>query len=290
MDGFYGNSGAGSGPWKPYKISGSVGFDLAPYEGVPGPSVHLKSTNSSFDAGIRQTVQTTPGTGYIFKVGWAVEQVDGKGWQDWYQINRRLGIDPFGGTDPNSANVQWSPDYFRNGKFDLAFNAYAQASSMTVFIRVSNPYPDHVVDVYLDAAGLKEDTSMPPITAAAPAPTQPSATEVPPTAKPTREPTAVALAPTETEVPVDASTPTEIPVAESATETPESTATTQPTETPAKTPTRVRRPTPIPTIVQETTLRTGAFVAIGATGLIGVGLAGGLFGLAIYYWFRSRKP
>ncbi len=185
MDGFYGDAGAGSGPWKIFKASGTPAIDLAPVEGWPkGPSVRLHGNNAPFDAGIYQQVAVKPGTGYKFQVAWAVEQLDGKGWQDWYQVNRRLGIDPYGGTNPNASTVEWTGDYFANGKFDLELSAYARAPTITVFIRVSNPYTDHVVDVFLDTATLHEDAGTPPIQVtpptATPAPTQPPA----PTARP----------------------------------------------------------------------------------------------------------
>jgi hypothetical protein len=282
MDGFYGDSGAGSGAWKMFKLSGTPGIDLAPVEGWPkGPSVHLRGTNVPFDAGIRQTVAVTPGLGYHFDLAWAVETIDGKGWQDGYQINRRLGIDPFGGTDANSPNVQWSSDYFGNGKFALAFDSYAQAPLMTVFVRVGNPYTDHVVDVYLDTASLKVNTGMPPITVNAPTPTQPPATRAPSsTARPTREANVVALAPTPTEMPSETIVPT-------ATVEPSDTA--EPSATSTRLPTRVRRFTPTAVVEDGTTTRTQALVVIGATGLVGIGVAGILFALAFFYWLRSKN-
>lgn len=290
MNGFYGNgTGAGSGPWKIFKIAGLAGIDLAPVEGWPsGPSVHLRGSNSPFDAGIYQTVAVTPGTGYHFEVAWAVEQVDGKGYQNWYQINRQLGIDPFGGKDATSPNVQWSSDYFANGKFDLAFDGYARASTMTVFIRVSNPYNDHVVDVYLDTATLHVNNDMAPISVAAPtatqppaAPTNPPPTKPPATARPTRAPTQVAVEETATDEPTDTPQP-------SATIAP--TDTVEPSDTPTKLPTRSRRatPTPAPAVEASTSTNFLALGLIGLTGLGGIVAAGILFALAFVYWRRAR--
>jgi hypothetical protein len=282
MDGFYGNSGAGSGPWKIFKLSGTPGIDLAPVEGWPkGPSVRLHGANMLFDAGIYQTVAVTPGLGYHFGLAWAVEQLDGKGYQNGYQINRRLGIDPFGGTDANSPNVQWSPDYFGNGKFDLGFDSYARASSMTVFIRVNNPYPDHVVDVYLDTASLTLNSGMPTIVVTAPTPTQLPATVAPPTlARPTHVPTAVAIAPTATEEPTETQPPTAT-VAPSETPVPSGTST--------KIPTRVRRATPTPVVEQGTPLGVQSLLLLGALGMVGIVLAGALFALAFVYWRQSKN-
>ncbi len=281
MDGFYGDSGAGSGAWKIFKISGAPGIDLAD-EGFPrGPSVRLHGANMPFDAGIYQTVSVTPGLGYHFGLAWAVEKLDGKGWENGYQINRRLGIDPFGGTDANSANVQWSADYFGNGKFDLGIDSYARATYMTVFVRVNNPYSDHVVDVFLTTASLKVNTGMSTIQVTAPTPTQPPATVPPsPTARPTRAPTAVAIAPTETQAPTETAAPT-------ATLPP--TQTPEPSETLARIPTRPRRITPTPVVEGGTPVRLQALLVIGSIGTVGIVIAGILFALAFIFWRRAKN-
>ena len=291
MNGFYGNSGAGSGPWKVFKLSGTPGIDLAPVEGWPsGPSVHLHGTDAPFDAGILQTVAVTPGLGYHFDLAWAVETIGGKGWHDGYQINRRLGIDPLGGVDANSPNVQWSTDYLGSGKFVLALDAYAQAPLMTVFVRVINPYTDQVVDVYLDTASLQVNSGMAPITVNAPATTQPSPTAAPSsTSRPTREPTVIALAPSPTEVAL-APTSTELP-----TDAPAPTGVVEPSGTPetsatsTRLPTRVRRLTPTPIAENGDTTRTQGLLVIGATGLAGITVAGILFVLAFFFWLRSKN-
>lgn len=288
MDGFYGTSGAGSGPWKPFLISGSRGIGLAPVEGWPkGPSVQLHGQNSPFDAGIFQTVAVTPGLGYHFDLAWAVETIDGKGWHSGFQINRRLGIDPYGGTDPNSSNIQWSSDYFGSGKFDLALDAYAQSASMTVYVRVNNPYTDHVVDVYLDTASLKVNSGMAPISVNAPTATFAPETIAPSaTSRPTKQLTAIALAPTEQEIPTET---TEATIASEATEPIAPSETLVSPATSTKLPTRVRRTTPTPIPEDGSDSRTQALVFVGLTALVGVGLAGLLFALAFIYWLRSRK-
>jgi hypothetical protein len=293
MDGFYGDAGAGSGAWKTFTVSGTARFDLAPVEGWPkGPSVHLRGNNTPFDAGIFQTVAVTPGVGYHFDLAWAVEQVDGKGWQSWYQVNRRLGIDPYGGKDANSPNVQWSPDYLGSGKFVLALDGYAQGPTMTVFIRVNNPYTDHVVDVYLDTASLKENTGMPPIAVNAPTatqppppptnpvPTNPVPTNPLPTARLISIPTQVAEGATETQVPTEVAAPSE---------TLEPSETPLSSETSTRFPTRVRRPTPTPVVEQGTFTRTQALVLVGAAGTVAIVVAGAFFILAFVYWLRSRR-
>lgn len=204
MDGFYGDSGAGSGPWKIFHMSDSrPGIGLSRAEGLPGPSVLLHSENKAYDSGIYQQVQVTPGTGYQFKFDWAVEKINGQGWQPGYQVNRRLGFDPYGGTDPHSPNVIWTGDYFDNGKIDLTMSEYARAPVITVYVRVTNPYTDKVVDVFLDAGAVYVDQGMPPIQVTPPTAVPPPPTTPPqPTARPTRQPTDVPDAATE-ELPTD---------------------------------------------------------------------------------------
>jgi hypothetical protein len=152
---------------------------------------------------------------------------------------------------------------------------------MSVFIRVNNPYPDHVVDVYLDTASLTLNSGMPTIVVTAPTPTQPPATVAPPTlARPTHAPTAVAIAPTATEEPTETQPPTAT-VAPS--ETPE------PSGTSTKIPTRVRRATPTPVVEPETPSRVQALLLLGALGVVGIVLAGALFAFAFVYWRQSKN-
>ena len=287
MNGFYGNTGAGSGAWKLFKLGGIAAIDLAPIEGWPsGPSVHFHGADNQFDAGIYQQVtNAVPGTGYHVQAYWAVEQVDGKGYQSWYQVDRRLGVDPLGGTDPNSPNVQWSADYYANGKFDLQFDAYAKSPNLTVFVRVTNPYTDHVVDVYIDTVTLTVNSTMPPQAVTAPTATSapPPPTNPPPTARPTRVPTEVAaVEPTATDQPTDTPAP-------SVTAAPTDTA--EPSDTPTRLPTRGRRATPTPAPAVAATSDTNPLLigVIAIAGLGGVVVAGIFFALAFVFWRRARR-
>lgn len=205
---FYGDEGAGSGVWKIFKLSGNPGIALHPTDAWPkGPSVWVKG-RAPFDGGIYQQVHVTPGKGYHFTLPYAVVNLDGKGWSEDNQVNRRLGIDPFGGTDANSPNVKWSADYFGKAKVteSIDFDEYARADTITAFIRVTNPYTDKNVDVFIDTPALYENTGMAPIEVSAPTvtPPPPPPTLVPPTAKPTLEPQP-------TDAPTDQTTPTEPP-------------------------------------------------------------------------------
>ncbi len=280
MDNFYGENGAGSGVWKIQRISGTVGLSLAPSEGWPsGPSVLYHSQDGPFDASIYQQVQVTPGLGYHFEDPFAVVDLNGQGWQPGYQINRKLGIDPYGGTDANSPNVQWSGDYYGRGKFDpgLSIDAYAQSSTITAFIRVISPYDSsYIVDVFVDSPKLDVNTGMPPIQVASPT-APPTATRPPATPRPTRVP-ASATSTIVTETPVPTETPTLVP-----------SATVEPTDTQTALPTRVRRATPVPTPVPQTDLRVLALGVVSFAGLASAGLAVVLLVLAFVFWKRPRS-
>jgi LysM repeat protein len=89
------------------------------------------------------------------------------------EMHLRVGIDPYGGTDPFSANVVWSPE---KPAFDqwVQFSVQAQAkgSAVTVFThsRAEWDWPRTNNDVYLDDASLTavgEGTAQPGATSAA---------------------------------------------------------------------------------------------------------------------------
>jgi hypothetical protein len=187
FDHFYGDEGSCSGIWK---CDNPAGLALAPSEGWPsGPSLKVTGP-AAFERKIWQRVAVTPGKGYRFFAPFAVVNVNGQGWHEGDQVNRRLGIDPFGGTDPNSSNIHWSPDFFLKGRFQddqLQINEYARSPFLTVFIWVINPYNDRHVDVFIDTPGLVENPDMPPIQVTQPTvtPPPPPPTQVPPAVRPT---------------------------------------------------------------------------------------------------------
>ena len=237
MEGFYGDEGAGSGVWKIVRIGGSPQISLHPVEGWPsGPSVWMQG-NAPFEAAIYQQVQVTPGHGYCLSIPFAVVAVDGTGMHDG-PVVRNVGIDKLGGSDPNAGSITWSPDFTGKGRFDddqLKVCDYAQAATITAFIRVNNQFDGKHVDVYLDSPALVEDTGMTPIqvnTAPTAAPTG-----IPPTAAPTK-----AVVPTDVPAAEPTDAPTDVPtdIPPSATEQVEPTATDSPKPTSAGLPTRTR--------------------------------------------------
>ncbi len=292
FDNLYGNAGLGSGPWKPFKSPGSAIQKNDSDAWPKGPSLWIQG-DVPYDSGVYQQVKVTPGTGYTMRLAYAVVNVNGKGWQD--QINRMVGIDPYGGTDPHSDTVKWSSDYYGRGKFEddvLQTSEYAHSSTITVFVRVINPYNDRHVDVFIDSARLEVNTSMPPIAVTGATPTNPPTATKPPqptappaTVRPTVAPTEVAEAPTETAAPTDTAVPQPTATALS---------TIKPDNTPTRLPTRTRRATStaIPEVAADegTSTNVLALSVIGGLSLCGVLGAIVLFGVAFWYWRKSKQP
>jgi hypothetical protein len=112
-------------------------------EVIDGDTCQLLLSTQPYTAGIQQQVGgLTPGLGYGFHAAMltiyqtsAQPPVDGK-------MIKQVGIDPTGGTDPAAPTVVWStPDDHDQGPWDITRHtaAYAQSSTVTVFIRVISP-------------------------------------------------------------------------------------------------------------------------------------------------------
>jgi hypothetical protein len=134
------------------------GGDPYELEGANGSAQTMWSAYE-YDAGIYQRVTgLTVGTAYGFDVPFTTFW-RGPGYPDSDGImKKQVGIDPTGGTDPNSADVIWSDVDSDDKKWvymDLA--ARAESDAMTFYVRVQAPENDsfnHVdLDmVYIDAA------------------------------------------------------------------------------------------------------------------------------------------
>jgi hypothetical protein len=82
-----------------------------------------------------------PGRDYTFSA-WlqtAMRENDTWKYDVWNNRDRlihiRLGIDPTGGTDPNSTAVRWTPRMYSHRRYtQLATSAIAQSSNLTVFV------------------------------------------------------------------------------------------------------------------------------------------------------------
>jgi hypothetical protein len=154
-----------------------TGYDDFP-EAIEGiHSQRIWSDGTGFIAGIYQQVPgVTLGVAYKAWVVWAAVRSSGT---DEFIMGRKIGIDPYGGTDSRSSHIVWSPEIWGYDKkqFELLqVSAVAQAETITVFLRVDNHVTHGQDEVFFDAVFLIVD------------PEQPTATPTP-TTTPTPTPT-----------------------------------------------------------------------------------------------------
>lgn len=291
--------------WWPWVTMGSPAFDADWHGSAPGaPAQRIWSDGGTWTAGLYQQVRVTPGKGYLARIQWAAPNCDG--------IERKVGIDPMGGTDPLAPRVVWGGSCWIQDRMpDLHVSAYAEAETITIFVWTHHSSSTGADQVFLDGVVLIEDASMPPRATQTPTPpptptrkpatkqavAQPTATDTPqPAATPTETATFTA---TPTEAPTDTPAPTETPTATSApteTDTP-----APPTNTPL--PTR----TPLPTVVQVARVApdvedgravaslpaasgaspgNGLALYIGGAALLGAALVAGLL---LWLWLGRRQ-
>lgn len=169
------------------------------------PSLEMVSDGVPFTAGIYQQVAVTPGVVYQTDIGWAAPSKE--------DFERKLGLDPTGGTDPLAPTVIWGRSEWTTERWpDLTVSARATGPTMTVFVWVHHPRAYGGDAIYLDAVGLWPDLSQPAVTL----------TPVPSFTPTTRPPTR---------------TPSPIPVTDTPTASASATATMSPSATPSPTPT-----------------------------------------------------
>jgi len=210
--------------WQPFTESGGANISYLQGGGechAPQCPAAYIVVDSHFVGGIYQQVPVAAGNTYYTNINWlvfdslvndaSINNAVGGG------IGRRLGIDPFGGTDPGSSNVIWGPDNWRSDcktcEVEYA-TATAQADTITVFVRIDDTWRQRAAEkgfevppskdqFWLDEVGLKQ------IAGDAASAIQPA--EVLPTDTPTAEPTPTdtpgEVAPTDT--PESKATPTE---------------------------------------------------------------------------------
>jgi hypothetical protein len=237
--------------WNPWATTGDPAFDVDDHGSAPGaPAQRIWSDGGSWTAGLYQQVPTSPGSAYTARIDWAAISAP--------DIERKVGIDPLGGTDPLSPSVVWGPSEWTDEKMpDLRVTAFAQAPSVTVFVWTHHPVSHGQDQVFLDAVTLVEDptqimptltpsavpTDPPPSRTPSPVPASETATEPPASPSPTGTPTAAATflaSETPTPVPTEPPTPTS-----AATLTPEAPP-IPPTETPTPSPTPIPSLTAVP--------------------------------------------
>ena len=101
--------------WEPFIFDGTPPqFRWVGNEQIDPNGSQQIFTSNSFDAGIYQTVHNLqPGVYYMFRLGYSLAAKSYGGPNVRVDsIGRKVGVDPFGGTDPKSPNVIWGPDYF----------------------------------------------------------------------------------------------------------------------------------------------------------------------------------
>ncbi len=276
--------------WTYFVVSGDLEYRPAIDTYWGAPSLWLVSDGVPFIAGIYQQVPVTPGVVYQTDIGWAA--------QDKPDFERKLGLDPTGGTNPQAPTIIWSRSETGFDKWpDLTVSARATGPTMTVFVWVSHQMTHGADSIFLDAVGLWPDTSQPPATVT-PRPS-PTATRRPPTRTPLPATYTATLTPTPTETPT--LPPTDTPTA---TPTPTWTPTPSPvppTATLTPSPTSTRTPVPValviavpqgeeasremPTISHQA--RPGQVLLYVAGGALLVGVL--LGAVVLWLWLRGRK-
>jgi hypothetical protein len=283
---------AGLDHWQTFTETGAASFSVLQGGGechAPLCPAAYIVVDDHFVGGLYQQVPVTTGNNFYANIVWLVFDSlanDAGIHQATGGIGRRIGIDPFGGTDPTSANIVWSLDNWRNDCKICNIEQVtitAQADTITVFLRLDDtwklraaeqgfPVPPKKDQFWIDDMGLKP-VSGDAIPALAPSPTDtplpvpdsPTATFTPPPPadtptseiEPATEATDAGDVAVATEVAVasalaQAETPVAEPVSPVATPTPVPTHTLPPppptlTPTARPSPTDTPRPRPSPT-------------------------------------------
>ena len=269
-------------PWEPFIFSGSPPqFRWVDNEGIfKGQSEQLFSTNA-FDAGIMQTVQSLqPGSYYWFRLGWApaAKSISGPN-ESSDAVGVKVGVDPFGGTDPKSPNVIWGPDLFGDIKAlnrpQLTMVFAARASSSTIFLRgMARDGSIGENRVWFNAVCMEGRPELGTAT-----PLAPTATPVPPTSTPRPVPTrapATKVPPTSTRAP----TPQQVLRAP---DTPTPTAEVFIAAAPVTEEARYARPEPTPEPRPPIDLGQGVMAGLGTVLMVGGILS---FGIGTWMWRR----
>ncbi len=118
---------------------GSWFWGVPPYSG--SWLCEAATNGSSCDGVIYQTVDAVPGFDYKFTAAVSSWMRENDTWKYdvWHQQGRldymRVGIDPYGGNDPNSPNVRWTPRFYSHLRYNIAgIHAIAQSNKISVFV------------------------------------------------------------------------------------------------------------------------------------------------------------
>ncbi len=178
--------------WQAFSVGAKKpNFENALNEGYdPDGSQYIWRDLDQWDAGIYQKVTTlTPGQNYHFWMVWgqALHDIAGNNARAT-MINRQIGVDLNGGTDPNAPSVIWSVPYYGESGFNRPewhLNFIASGNVATFFLRAQNGHTDGRNKVFFDTACLRAVNGSPTSTPWAPTP---SATQ---TFTPTPPPTLI---------------------------------------------------------------------------------------------------
>ena len=286
--------------WTPFSWPGSAGLSYQYNSDCEGcntadkaqGSLRMWSDGYAFHAGVyTQVGGVQAGANYRASLWFGSPDTPGSA----SSFQRRIGIDPTGGTDPTSPNVVWGPWATGWGRIlnyspsdashiNIDVEAVAQSSTVTVYLDVNHIYPTSNNYILLDGVALYPDSSAPTPAptataeqqAALPAPT--SAPEAAPTEAPSDTP-AVALTITPTQAPPLTPTATVTP-----TLSPTASATLSPISSPTQKPTLTATPSATSTLPPRPPATAGPFTASPAAGTLppfldrGQGRQGLLFG------------
>jgi hypothetical protein len=164
-EGFNAN-GVGLG-WHSFVLSGNVTFaNTIEYfwpgaEHTEGETSQLLISKTAFSAGLYQQISgVTPGVPYGAKAAMLTLFQSSAPPTNDGTMQKLVGIDPYGGTNPNSPHIVWSPvdDHDEAPWVDERVAAVAQSTTITLFVRVnclqpvSHPSLDN--QVFIDAVML----------------------------------------------------------------------------------------------------------------------------------------
>ena len=175
--------------WTPFvETQGAPQFLRGKKRSEGQSSQRIWSDYVPFRAGIYQRITgVIPGQTYIARA--AVLSIFGEGDKPirGMNIGKQIGLDPKGGENPSSPSVVWSDvnwedRAWQKGEKALWVSATAEASIITIFIRVNNVYGGHNDLFYVDEVTLYPFQPTP-------TPTRPSTPTATPTSTPFPSPT-----------------------------------------------------------------------------------------------------
>jgi hypothetical protein len=154
--------------WMDSRVFAASHLGTGHVEKIEGDTSQLIISTEPYTAGIRQQVSgLTPGVGYGFHAAMLTIYQTSAPPSVHGTMIKQVGMDPTGGTDPKAPTVTWDEaDDHDEGPWsiDLRTAAYAQAPTMTVFIRVISPLESgglpYLNYSILDSAILAETASV----------------------------------------------------------------------------------------------------------------------------------